>query len=60
VISVLQLAVRLAPLPPPNPRIPLAAARHITVVRLIGNALTVTAPEIELYATYIRFSQDRC
>ena len=39
--------VRLAPLPPPNPRI-LAAARHVTAVRLIGNALTVTAPEIEL------------
>jgi hypothetical protein len=46
--------------PDQDAALPVAAARNITVVRLIGNALTVTAPEIELYATYIRFSQDRC
>jgi len=50
VIRVLQLAARLAPLPPPTPRI-LAAARHVSAVRLIGNASQPTAPEIELYAT---------
>jgi hypothetical protein len=37
----------------------LAAARHVTAVRLIGNALTATASEIDLHTSYIRFSQDR-
>jgi len=39
----------------------LAAARHVSAVRLFGNALTGTVPEIELYTTYIRlFSGRRC
>jgi len=58
VVSVLQLAARLAPLPPPNPRL-LAAARHDSDVRLFGNALAVAPPEIELYTTYIRFFSGR-
>jgi hypothetical protein len=54
VVSVLQLAARLAPLLPPNPE-DTRSGRDVSAVRRIGNALTATAPEIELYATNIRF-----
>jgi hypothetical protein len=40
---VLQLAARLTPLPRPNSE-DTHTARYVSAVRLIGNALTATAP----------------